>query len=79
MDNNLPIFRNYFGYFRWNLQEVINAEWTGDSESTYCQYLGANKNEAGECLNCTGVVIYKHGDLIIAPFNQFGKPLMPNI
>ena len=77
MDNNLPLAKKFFVDNNWNLKEVINAEWTKHSKYNE-YYLGANKNEAGECINCNGVRIYA-GYVMIAAFRQDGNPELPFI
>ena len=68
----------YFNDQKWTLQDFINNKWTKLTDHKV-YYLGKQKNNRGEPINCKGVVIDDYGSVHIAAFNQYGKRTKPYI
>ena len=63
---------------KWTLKDFEQTEWTRHTYSNSF-YLGKEKNQAGDCINCNGVQIYANGWLNIGAFNPCGYSTKPKI
>ena len=57
MDENKPIAMEYFKTNGWTQQYLKEMECSKDTTTLHFYHLGREKNEAGRCTNCNGVMI----------------------